>query len=818
MSHPFTRIQQVIFILILALTLTPPLTGRAQNQDGVTMTAQAGFDGTCKEGRWIPVRVTLENNGPGITGRVEALVQKYPNDHVTYAYTIELPTRSRKEIYLYVYSDGYISKIDLQLISEKEVLAIANPRLSCVGLNDLVFGVVANNPSHFNVLSELDPPNGTATVVQIDSNSLPEKSLGLEALDVIVISDIDTGAWNSSQKQALAGWLATGGRLIVAGGPNWQKITAGILDLMPLAPSGTQTIRNLTSFETFANSQQPIDREIQTIIATTGTLNNPTEILVEGEGLPLVVRKRMGYGEVYFLAIDPTLAPIKNWDGAADFYHRLLASGFDYPGWVNGFQNWYTANEAATNLRDLELPSIILTCGFLALYVIVLGPGNYLALRILKRHELAWISIPLLVVAFSGLAFIVGNVSRGRQAILNRLAIVQVWPDTGQAHVDGLVGIYSPRRATYNAHIGDSVLAHPIPDSALSGQGLVFWQSETGVTIPDLRIEVGGIKPLSIEGQIPAPSFSHDIYLTINNSGAYLKGSIFNNSPIELHDAVFLYPGGTIKLGDMSPGESHDISISLTKAQLSGQAMTNPFYYTLPAPFGVPPPPTYPYYNYYDTTMEEIIGSSSYYDDINTHRRYLLLGAALDVYSTGNGRGAGLYLSGWSDESPIDINLENQPTKAQDTTLYLISLTPTINLVGETLKLPPGLFFWSVFDPSSASNSDISPYGGYLYTGETKTVQFSLGYSVQYSSLESLILHLKNFSSSTSSTTGLSVSLWDFTTNQWEQVPDIKWGDTTIPNPERFVGPNSTIRLRIENQSTQWVQFDAADFTLVVTR
>jgi hypothetical protein len=500
MHKRFTQLWPFLLALLIALALQafswPAQTGQPQGL--FTMTVEAGFDGNCKEGRWVPLRVIIENSGPSIAAQVETSLEPTTGNRITYAYPVDLPSQSRKEIFLYVYPEGYLSKLEVSLVADKDLLFSVTTNLSCLGQNDLLFGVIAGSSSAYNVLADLDPSNGSASVAQIEAASLPDRSQALQALDVLVIADVDTGILSTAQRQALAGWVANGGQLVVAGGPGWQKTAAGLANLLPLKPTGTQNLSNLAALQPF--SQELLDDADQVIVAATGLLEARAEVLVEQDGLPLVAHWLIGSGQVFYLAVDPSLEPLKNWDGVADFYRALLSAAPDQPAWANGFVNWSTAEQAATNLPGLALPSLAIICCFLGLYVVALGPLNYLVLRLFKRGELAWISIPVLVVFFSGLAFLVGGLSRGNQPIIHRLAIVQVWPDIPQATVHGLVGIYSPRRGTYQGEINGQFLASPIPSSfAMTERGATFLESEQQVQLPDFRIDVGGVRPLVLE-------------------------------------------------------------------------------------------------------------------------------------------------------------------------------------------------------------------------------------------------------------------------------------------------------------------------------
>ncbi len=52
-----------LLIILLSAVIIPSAETQAQDQPAVTMTVGAGFDGKCKQGLWIPLRVVIENNG-----------------------------------------------------------------------------------------------------------------------------------------------------------------------------------------------------------------------------------------------------------------------------------------------------------------------------------------------------------------------------------------------------------------------------------------------------------------------------------------------------------------------------------------------------------------------------------------------------------------------------------------------------------------------------------------------------------------------------------------------------------------------------------
>ncbi len=806
--HP--NFQKSVLLFLIGLLLFLPNVVKAQSQTGVSLTAQAGFDGYCKENSWIPVRVIIENQGDSMQGRLEAHLASLMTNEPVFAQTISLPTISRKETFLNVPAGRYSSDLKIDLFAGEKIIASKTIGLTCLSQGDWLVGVMAESPSVFNVFSEIKPPNGRTSIAQLQPDDIPQQGLALQALDILIISNVDSGLLDTRQREALSSWVANGGQLIVTGGLNWQKTAAGLNGLMPLNPESTQSIPNLDGLAGYSDVPDALSGE--TFIAK-GVLQSGSQVLASQDNLPLIVRRPTGFGQVVFLAADPSQEPLKSWSGSSALYQKIISTGVPRPGWADGFQNWTAAATAVSSLPNLNLPSTGLILGFLLLYVIAIGPVNYVLLRIFKRRELAWISIPALVIVFSLGTFLFGGVTRGSRPVLNQLAVVQAWPDREQARVDGLLGVFSPQRATYTLQVNPGFMVRELGDNSLSNQGeLRFIKSENGATfIPDLRVDISNIRGVSLSGMIPAPAFTQDLVMNLDGTHASLEGQITNESDLRLSDVVLLAPGTSQAIGELSPHERINVQLPINS---SGRATASGGGKGMITPSAIPAF-AYPVGMYNDPTFTDLLGTSDFYSNPETYRRFNLLNAALNYDPNSNGRGSGVYLAGWSDSTPFEASLSGKDFNQSNTTLYLIALTPKLKTAGNRITFQPGFFVWSPL--SNGSGAYTSPYDFELAPG-FYAFQFNLSQNFDYRSVSALTFHLNSYGNS--GPAGLQASLWNFDTERWEVQADIQWGDNSIAHADRYVGPGGEIRLKLENNSPSFspVTVELADFTLEVTQ
>ena len=112
---------------------------------------------------------------------------------------------------------------------------------------------------------------------------------------------------SAAQQNALSEWVLGGGRLIICVGDGWEAVNKTFLrDFLPRPLSGVVTTRFLESLAAYGEA--PFDAGAEMIIAS---LDGESGALVSADAKPLVLKRRHGFGEVIFLAFDPTKSALR---------------------------------------------------------------------------------------------------------------------------------------------------------------------------------------------------------------------------------------------------------------------------------------------------------------------------------------------------------------------------------------------------------------------------------------------------------------------------------------------------------------------------
>lgn len=798
----------IVALLPLLVGFGPP----RQSNINIQISLEAAYGGRYRPNHWTPLLLTLSNDGPDIRGELRVRADNTSGLNATnYSTPLDLPRQSRKQVFLYVSLQRFAQNIVVELADEDGlVIAQVEGQVLPATDADILSAVVSDSPSGSVDLNGIETGIGESHQVNWSVENLPPLPDALLALNVIVFSDVDTGRLSVAQQRALTDWVLAGGHLIVSGGPNYRLTTQALVDLLPVTISGTVTADDLTELAIFAGQYADSLAEPDVILAV-GEPHSGTQVLATVEGHPALVRRQLGDGLVDYLAADPNLAPFRRWSGANSLWETLIMTPHQAPIWSGGFQNWDQANLVIRQTPGYDLPGALQMSLLLLVYIVVVGPVNYLVLRIIGRRELAWLTIPALVLVFSVLAYFAGFSLRGTQATMNRLSVVQIWPEADRAQVDGLLGLLSPRRSVYQIGAPEGLTLRPLPTNNPTTAGIA--SAETATTIQeastyaavDLLVDSSLVTGFSTSGFISRPAqIAAEATLTIHTEQApQVSGFVANTTDVQLSDAILLVQGGSLRLGTLAPGSRADFDLPLTGRRSRPLTLVQNLEYSA----------AYPLED--NLTVQDIIGP-----DFGTigltpvsvterliRQRQDFLSAIMEHYDFEGGRGDRVFLLGWVDESPLDFTLEGAPWVAEDMTLYIFELPVRVAEPETTVRIPPNLSTWITLDETTAFG--VSPYNLVLNGTEQAAFRFTPLPSAQLSTVTRIDLTAQQIGISQA-----TLLLWDWHDKEWVTVEMSNGVRETLDAPARFVGPANAVQVLIvpNNFNTQ-VQYAQIDIT-----
>jgi hypothetical protein len=811
-------------ILLLGLVLSlmgfaPPTQGTQSLVD--LSIANVGFDGLFRENFWFPLRIEVGNNGDDMTGRLVVRPETSGNAFTnTWSVPIELPARSRKAVFLYLTARSFANRVRVELIDDSGLVVTSQEAL--------MRGVLAQDQLYVAV-TQSSIGSVDLTGVRVGGynafqgnwliENIPDRVVALNAVDMILFSDVDTGTLTGDQRQALEDWVTQGGHLLVTGGANWQATSAGLNDLLPLVPDNSETTNDLSALAGLTQTRDA-DLSGETIIVT-GPLTPDAEVLAATtDGLPLVARRYMGLGVVDYLTIDPLTQSLRAWSGLTEMWFTLASSVSPHPSWTHGITNTDRAVTAAEILPGFNLlPDVLPLCGFLAIYVALIGPLNYVVLNRINRREYAWLTIPLFILGFTVLAWVVGFNLRGNIATISRLAVVQSWPDSERAQVDGLVGLLSPRRASYTLAMGDNSFLRPLARSVQTNPFASNIQTATDIRqtgvfqAENFSVDASFIATFNTTTMIDKPALSGQVSLLPGDipGQQVIRGSVRNDSDQILTDPVILARGIVLRLGEsLQPGDVQTFDLILSNENEP----------PAPSPLErssgeVAPRLSFQRFSQDSRTLEQtvidILGDEKYEarayisapgattaEQELRRRQFFLSSFSGDSYLS-SGRGDRVYLVGWSDATPLQTELTGATWEAIDTTFHIIELAVESSAPVGNVLIPGDRFTWVALERNGLT-TDIAPINTVLQPGDEAIFRFTPIRGSVLAEVRELRLRLD---SSGAVRSDVPLELWDWEAGEWMPVEMRQTeNSTTISlyaarDPARFLGPQNAVEVRL---------------------
>lgn len=795
----------VILGLGLALALAPGARAQTPGPPAprLSLTAVAGWDGYYKDRRWLPVRVQVANDGPPVEALVSVAVDPgFGAPQALYETPVSLPTPSRKALTLYVFGDALISRLTVRLVDSqgRDVLAETETN-ALVELNsaDLLYGVVSSEHPALDFLADLPGRSARSAVAYLDVDDLPEQAAPWNSFDSLIFANADTTRLSSAQQHGLQAWLATGGQLIVSGGPGAAQTAAGLADWLPVTLEGSQSLPDLPALR----EQLAADAGASLAFREPGPYWLTTSRLRQGDvwlheaGLPLLARRAWGNGAVFFLALDPDLAPLKGWVGSPALWQRLV-NDLPAPSWMrDGITDTFAANQAIQSLSALSLPGAGELLLFLLVYVGVIGPLNYWVLRARGRRELAWVTIPLLSLLFLLVAYVTGLRLKGNTLIVNQMSVVSGSAETGDARVETLLGLYSPRRAAYDLVLTGGMLPHTLPDVGVADE---FHLIEAGDrhTLPGVRVDVSEVFPLVTSGYTGGLVISGGAVYTVSGGELNFSLAVRNESGQPLRDVALLAGRRAVPLtAELLPGQEFRTTTRLIDP---GAPSVSPAGVTAYIKGGMTLP------------LEMLIGAGDPNADVAAYARLQLLSSLInDPYAaiapavtSAEGMGwfsaESLTLVAWSDQPQQNVAVTGHTFQSVSAAVYFLTL-PVSRAAAATaapLELGWDALEWRVLDNNIG-----------LFTTNLTDLYLPLGWveiayrpwsPLQDLGVTSLQLNLEPDPASAGNPPP-QVQLWNWQTRSWDLLPGASWGLTPIPFPAPYLDVTRTLRLRLENTS-----------------
>ena len=879
-------------LIALCISLVLPTSTQAHTtlpHAGPTMQVNAGFSSRYRDGDWVPLHITLHNSGPDFTGMISVNFQKVSISSISepasrYQQTISLPNGAQKQVTMYVPvslgTQGSTQALTVDLLdSNGNRVTSQVTTLRSLGTNDMLVGVLSDQSSSISALGQVAQPNQTASVYEepLDATSMPDNAAALQNFDLIVMDYFTTSSLSSSQLIALDNWVSQGGNLVIAGGPEWRRTLTGLPNtLSPVTITGTSVLPVGTDLFPLGSpgrdgpgTQNVPDTAPAPVAVSDATPNANSTVLQAAGRVPLIVEARHNQGNVYYLAFDPSLAPLANWSNASNLWQGLLirAVGDRFldasqnPGAYSGLRvisssssDWQTVLQT---LFPNAFPATWLILTLLIGYVVILGPVRMVMVRVAKKRTWSWRIVLVTIALFSVLSYGLALEQKGTSIVGSSISIMQLGAinnNASSAHITTYAGVFVPSQGNYVVHLSGNNLVQPIgtesgmysgPNTLSSGPQSVITATSNGTDASLQGVNIWTLQSLasSYDTQVKGGIISR-----LQMNGNTLQGSVTNSLPYALDDAYVLIGQQPISIGHLGAGETRqlDTTLSISKYAFSSSSPSLADQIASTHGLSIPYTPATAGettlqndYERHAAVLATISGENSLYCGNSnfcyqpaiapgTSGQIMINGKAI---LTNSGRdplllpNAPATFIGWINNSANTANaIVVNGSSVHGTQESLVQAPLDVSLAGG-VNLPSSFVNGQLADVQAQGSNIQTQFPG-VYTLSTGSLTFEFASpdlrnvnanTLTFTENTNLVSGMGNVGSSSSTnlnTPGdfshVQIYLYNWQTHKWDQVT-FNQNTLTVHNAQAYVSPDGRILMQFSNQ-------DSSQGTTLLTR
>ena len=431
---------------------------------------------------------------------------------------------------------------------------------------------------------------------------------------------------------SLDGWVRRGGRLVFIAGTSAAELAAGKSSAEASPPARASPaaawlpglkgrpgrverlvpLRRSAAIETYGRADRPLEKAAVAglqvpLLADAGAIDGMIEAF-EGTApadLPLVVRSAHGFGTVTWIGLDIDQGSFRTWQGTDTLLAELLvgrAASQSWTGRAGDLQRDAIDLSGQLRLALDQFPGVAvipfeIIAGLGILYVVCLYPLDWWLVTRGGRPWLAWLTLPVVVALFSGMAWNTARRWKGSDWQSSRADMTDIDVVSGLVRGFSAAAIWAPANTFIDVTIAPVEQAGiTVVDSALSwfaAPGRGIGGTDATATHPSLaagNYAFGG--SLAALERIPIAAASSRIFAadwTGNCSGrpapaaespvvsslvretqGTLRGAIESRLTFPLEDCVLVHAGWLYDVGRFGPGDRFEPAAGRGPRSLAG--------------------------------------------------------------------------------------------------------------------------------------------------------------------------------------------------------------------------------------------------------
>jgi len=362
-----------------------------------------------------------------------------------------------------------------------------------------------------------------------DARLLPNTWKGYDLLQAMVMEDFPYSELTPAQSDAIVQWVEKGGTVLVSPGARGMVFdpASPLHRLVGLKLEGTERIENTRDF------------------GSGGPRGIFTRWNVEIEGArhePWAEVARCGAGQVVVFKYDFLRPPLSEWKGLTGIFKKTCR----IPVRVKPDRHF----PLYFSRQEEQLPGPPTIALLLGVYLLAVGPANYMLLRRKNKLVLMPFTISGVAVGFTVAIIAYGYISRGAATEMREFTVVRTYPGRTTAYATTQKGVFAGSNRTFVFEFGANAGVRMFRKHRRDESQLFI--TDTGRGTQEARFTAAMWQLSLLREEAPVPEFGN---LRIERKDGQI--TIFNDTPLDLENCWVRTDGGAWhRIGKLPRGGS----------------------------------------------------------------------------------------------------------------------------------------------------------------------------------------------------------------------------------------------------------------------
>lgn len=477
-----------------------------------------------------------------------------------YEKEVIIPAGEEKELDFIVYVDIEPKNVQVELQNADGVrVAQCQSELQAISSSSFTYGTLTKEGELLKYFRQSGEKQ-----IDFTTESLPDVAEGLDALDLLIIDDMDDELLSEEQVAAVEEWVRTGGTLLLAVTPSEGKKMASAFGI---AVHSDKKGVKVTTAQAEKTSYKKAGLNLYRVERGQGA------VVISDQCLGLEKKRWEPLGRYYLEAVESQYGETARLLQFADYNATPVYSFFDFSG----------------QLKQLPaMGSIVL---LFAVYVLFISLGLRFLLGTKDKQHLIWIAVPVCSVFFVGIMYGMGSKSRvsdeqiGYQAMVrysenDKLAVGSGYisvlaADNGELSMQfpEAVGVYASSGwenswKNYEGMGGDAITVY---DDQVEDH-IIYGQNEQGKTITFSDISALSTQQFQVDYFVERKG---DYQTDLTCKDYELSGTITNHMGATMKHAFLVADRKVYDLGNIEDGQTIKVDSGTTSYFLRNLYLSN---------------------------------------------------------------------------------------------------------------------------------------------------------------------------------------------------------------------------------------------------